>query len=290
MRAPGAGARTQSSRDSAAALTLPARAGFGQPAGDPFGAKIAAAPPAPSSVPSPPAALKPANPYKFGAVLVQDGVGVVFLAKGDRVYEVKQGEELDGGYRVESIGADQVVLLYVADGSKDVLALPLGAPQADTMAAAPAPAPAAAAASPAAASLGAGDDGPARLRWEGPSQVRAGASFQLALRLSSGQSLRASPMQLSFPPGVVEPVDVRAGKFFGGGSFSYRVNPDGAIFIGASGQGATPGADAELLVVTFRPIKPGATAEIGLTALSLQGPAGRALAHTQVSTFKTAIQ
>jgi hypothetical protein len=34
---------------------------------------------------------------------------------------------------------------------------------------------------------------------------------------------------------------VRAGKFFGEGSLSYRVNGDGSIFVGATGQGVAPG-------------------------------------------------
>jgi len=94
---------------------------------------------------------------------------------------------------------------------------------------------------------------PAQLRWEGPARVSAGKSFSVALRVSSGQQVRASPMQLSFKPELLEALGVRAGKFFGEGSFSYRINPDGSIFVGASTSGAAPGADAELLVVTFRP-------------------------------------
>jgi hypothetical protein len=120
--------------------------------------------------------------------------------------------------------------------------------------------------------------------------VRAGKSFSVALRVSSGQELHASPMLLSFEPGVLEPLSVRAGKFFGQGNFSYRVNPDGSIFVGASTSGAAPGADAELLVVTFRPIKAGATAEVNLSSVALQGEAGRAIAHDRISAFRTAIQ
>jgi hypothetical protein len=43
-------------------------------------------------------------------------------------------------------------------------------------------------------------------------------------------------------------------------------------------------------VVTFRPIKAGATAEVGLSSLALQGAAGRAIAYDQISAFRTAIQ
>ena len=97
-------------------------------------------------------------------------------------------------------------------------------------------------------------------------------------------------MQLRYAPELLEAVGVRAGKFFGQGSFSYRVNPEGSIFVGATGKGMAPGADAELVVVTFKPIKSGATAEVSLSSVALQGVAGRALAHNEVSVFRTEIQ
>jgi hypothetical protein len=120
--------------------------------------------------------------------------------------------------------------------------------------------------------------------------VQAGASFNVALRVDTKEPLRAAPMQLRFEPGVLEAVSVRPGKFFGQGSFSYRVSPDGAIFVGATSAAPAPGADAELVVVTLRPIKRGATAELSMSALSLQGSAGRTIAHDQPQAFRTAIQ
>ena len=132
------------------------------------------------------------------------------------------------------------------------------------------------------------DGKPAQLRWEGPARVQAGASFSVALRLSSQEPLRATPMQLRYPHGVLEPLEVRPGKFIGKGAFSYRVS-EGSIFVGALAPSTAPGADAELLVVTFRPLKQGATAELSMTALSLQGLAGRAIAHEQPAAFRAAI-
>jgi hypothetical protein len=88
---------------------------------------------------------------------------------------------------------------------------------------------------------------------------------------------------------VLEPVNVRPGKFFGEGSFSYRVNPSGSIFVGATSQPPAPAADAELVIVTFKPIKRGATAELSMSALSLQGVAGRTISYEQVSAFRAAI-
>jgi Cohesin domain len=298
-------ASSTQSRDASRLAALPERAAIGKQRGEIFGSTAWTPPPAkvPPVEDLPPVeVIAPPNPYKVAGTLVQEGAKRVYLVKGDRVYEAKQGDELDEGYRVESIASDHVVLLYVPLGKKEQLpiAATLGvdvvqsepAPAAVTSSATPAtPAPAPSAAASAGASASASDpSAPAQLRWEGPERVRAGASFTVALRVSSDQPLRATPMQLRYEPELLEALGVRAGKFFGQGNFSYRVNPDGSIFIGATGQGAAPGADAELVVVTFKPIKAGATAEVKLSSVALQGTAGRALAHNQVSAFRTAIQ
>ena len=279
---------------------LPERAPIGEQRGEIFGSKtwtppVSAAPAAaPAAAQAAPVA--PPNPYKVAGTLVQAGAKRVYLVKGDRVYEAKQGDDLDEGYRVQSIAADHVVLLYVPLGTKEQLPITttLGVDVALAPASpvhAPAVAPRPAAPAPASASAGPGDPAkPAELRWEGPEKVRAGASFTVALRVTSDEPLRATPMQLRYEPELLEALGVRAGKFFGQGAFSYRVNADGSIFVGATGQGMAPGADAELVVVTFRPIKSGATAEVKLSSVALQGAAGRALAHNQVSVFRTAIQ
>jgi hypothetical protein len=55
----------------------------------------------------------PAMPYRVaGQVIGESGMRVV-LAKADRVYEVREGDTLEDGYRVESIKPDAVTLLYL---------------------------------------------------------------------------------------------------------------------------------------------------------------------------------
>ena len=299
-------------REASALAALPKRAPIGAQRGELFGSRtwtppVVAKPEAP---PRPPEPVAPPNPYKVAGTLVQAGAKRVYLVKGDRVYEAKQGDDLDEGYRVDTIAADHVVLLYVPLGKKEELAIastlgadialastaPARAPAAPAVpASVPAVAPGSSAPIPpvpsASASAGSSDPArPAELRWDGPGKVQAGASFTVALHVSSDQPLRATPMQLRYEPALLEAVGVRAGKFFGQGNFSYRVNPDGSIFVGATGQGMAPGTDAELIVVTFKPIKRGATAEVKLSSVALQGAAGRALAHNQVGAFRTDIQ
>ncbi len=136
-----------------------------------------------------------------------------------------------------------------------------------------------------------GKTGPAQLRWEGPASARAGASFNVSLRVTSGEQIRAAPMQLRFDPAVLESVSVRPGRYFSAektGSFGYRVNPDGSIFVGVSNQTPTPASDAEMLVLTFKSIK-AAAAEISVASLNLQGAAGRAIAYNSLTPFRTTI-
>jgi len=126
---------------------------------------------------------------------------------------------------------------------------------------------------------------------EGPQRVKLGSRFDVALKVTSGQPVHASPMQLRFDPAYLEFVAAKPGKFFGGGNrnFSYRASPDGSIFVGASSQNPAPAADAELLILTFRSVKAAPAAELSVSSLNLQGPAGRPIAFDPLVVFKTAI-
>jgi hypothetical protein len=272
-------------------LTIPERSGLSRARGELFGA-----PPPPPQVaaPAPVAAapVAPPVPYRFVGKVRKGAEEEILISKGDVVFPVKTGDMLDGMYKVEAISAERIELVYVPLGTRDRIAINSvleveGEPA--PLAAAPAPRPASPAPEARPAQQPA-DGRPAQLRWEGPERVQAGASFNVALRVSTSEPLRAAPMQLRFAPDVLEAVNVRPGKFFGQGNFSYRVNPEGSIFVGATSVAAAPGADAELVIVTFKPIKRGATAELSMSALSLQGAAGRAIAHEQPGAFRTAIQ
>jgi hypothetical protein len=266
---------------------LPARDLIGRAPGELFPAQSPkpAAPPAAAKAvpPPPPAPVAPPIPYRVAGKVAHEGGTHVVLAKGDRVLLVHVGDTLEDGYRVESIGAQDVVLTYLPLNLRQhlpvtvVLDLDVGAVQApQSRAAVPAPA------SPPAAGATA-----ARLRLEGPAQIRAGDAFSVALKVSSQEAVRSAPLQLSFDAELLEAVDVRRGGFFADGSFSYRINPAGSIFIGASGKGAVP-ADAEFFVVTFKPVRAGAT-ELKLSSVLLQGAAGRAIAHDQPLSLRTSI-
>lgn len=118
---------------------LPQRAGIG--AGELFRAHIPPAPKAAAASAAPAAPVAPSNPYRFAGRVVQDGTARVFLSKGDRVHEVKAGEELEEGYRVESVSDQQVVLVYVPLGTKERVSIETSGLGADVPAAQQAPAP-----------------------------------------------------------------------------------------------------------------------------------------------------
>jgi hypothetical protein len=171
-------------------------------------------------------------------------------------------------------------------------ALGLDAPLAKTALAPPEPAqgqPAAQQEASAAAAQSGGEVRPARLRWEGPQRVRAGDTFDVVLRVTSERPVRASPLQLSFDAKLLEPVGVKPGDFFSKGSFNYRINPAGSIFVGALSPGAAA-SDAEFLVVTFRPIRAGATAELKISSMVLHGAQGGTIALDRPADFRAAIQ
>ena len=267
--------------NAAPALQVPAKRGLGKARGELFGAPPPPPQPVVAATPAPVVAVAPPLPYRF-AGRVRKGAEEEFLvSKGDLIIPVRAGDVLDGTYRVVAAKADGIELVYLPLNTSERIAVS-SVLDVDP----PPPALAAPARSPVAAS----DGKPAQLRWDGPKQVRAGAAFDVALRVSTQQPLRAAPLQLRYAPAVLEAVAVKAGAFVGEGSFAFRVSPDGAIFIGASAAVPAPGADAELVVVTFRPLKAGTTAEVSMSALSLQGAAGRSIAHEQPAVFRASIQ
>ena len=278
----------KSERGSSFLTALPQRDAIGKPQGELFGPRSWAPVAAPVAqrqvVQAPPKPTAPPFAYKIaGIVNSEDGTRVV-LSKGDRVYEVSVGQTLDEGFRLESISAHALKFVYVPLGeTQEMPVIGFGLDVSPVRVAAAAPA--SAAATPAAA--GGSTTAAAQLRFEGPQQVRTGTNFDVALKLTSPQPVRAMPMQLTYDPKLLQPVAVRAGDLFAGGNFSYRVNPSGSIFVGASGTGRAA-SNTDSLIVTFRPIASG-PAELKVSSLLLQGDKGGTIAHEPPAAFHAAI-
>jgi Cohesin domain len=242
-------------------------------------------------------------PYRYAGKLVQGGRQSVLLAKGDMVFPINEGETLDGAYRVESIGETQVTLMYLPLAREERIAVDSSLPVAasatrlDPAAAAGGGQAASAPAAPARegrSPVGAkppSESRPAQLLWEGPQQVKLGARFEVVLRVTSDQPLQASPMQLRFDPAYLEFVGAKPGNFLGSmdRNFSYRANPEGSIFVGASIQGPASASGAELVVLTFRTVKTAAAAELSIASLNLHGAGGQVVAFSQPAAFKISI-
>src|SRR5438128_3941896 len=274
---------------------IPARSVLGRIAADPFSAHSWMPRPNPAVVTAPPDPVTPPLPYRFAGQFHRESGIEVYVARGEEIFPVKEGDTLDGQYKVDSVSATEVSFVHIPSGTRQTLQFSAlkeqeltaqgGPPQAKTPASAPAfPPPSAVAklipvptpgASPSDNSIP-GKTAPAQLRWEGPASARAGASFNVSLRVTSGEQIRAAPMQLRFDPAGLESVSVRPGRYFRAektGSFGYRVNSDGSIFVGVSNQTPGSASDAEMLVLTFKSIKAAAAAEISVASLNPQGAA-----------------
>jgi cohesin domain-containing protein len=284
--APAAQRPAEAAGEGARFAALPQREPIGKDRGDIFSSRswapvVKPAKPGPVVV-APPSA--PPMPYRAAGIVTHGRDAHVVLAKGDAVFIVKEGESLEGGYQVEKIGADQVTLVYTPLGVRESLPLvvTLGADVPQRQMAAPAaPAREGAPQPPA-------DSRPAQMRWEGPLRVREGSDFEVALKVTSAHPVIASPLHLSYDAKLLLPVAVRRGAYFAAGTFSYRVSPQGSILVGATGEGGVA-ADAEFVVVTFKPIRSGATAELSLSSAVLRGDAGRAIVYDSPGAFRTTI-
>lgn len=69
---------------------------------------------APPPPPPPPPPTAPPLPYKLMGSFQDPGQKlVVYLSRGDKLYSVSAGDILDGTYKVESINAGQLEMLYL---------------------------------------------------------------------------------------------------------------------------------------------------------------------------------
>ena len=302
--APAAASAPDARVSSETPLEIPDRLALRRFRSDPFSTPSWAPPPAKAAAPTePPAPVAPPLPFRFAGQFQRDSGTEIYLGRGTEIFAVKEGDTLDGQYKVESVGPGEVAFVHLPSGTRQALQFSAlreegmtaqGAPA--RVARAPFSAPVSPGAQPAnSASALPGEAaparaGPAQLRWDGPASTRTGANFKLSLRVTSGEHIRAAPMQVRFDPAVLESISVKPGRYFGAekGAFGYRVNPDGSIFVGASNPAPAPVSDAEFLVLTFRPIK-AAPAEVSIASLNLQGAAGRAIAYSGVMPFKTTV-
>ncbi|HSD54080.1 MAG TPA: hypothetical protein VLC47_07930 [Burkholderiales bacterium] len=106
---------------------LAARKG-GAPAGDPFRAlswQTVAQEEARKNAPPPPPPPRPKAPplpFVYMGKLIEDGRVAVFLTQGDRNHIVRQGDTIDGTYRVDAVTEQSLSLTYLPLKQKQELA------------------------------------------------------------------------------------------------------------------------------------------------------------------------
>ena len=122
------------------------------------------------------------------------------------------------------------------------------------------------------------------LGWQGPSQVKAGDQFSLALRVQAQQAVMSLPLLVGFDPTLMQVVSVAEGDFLRQGgaqtNFTSRIDPQtGQIFIGAMRQGGGTDGAGTLMNLTFKALKatPQASIQI-LTATPDPQPQGGPIA------------
>lgn len=280
--------------------SLPLREPLREEVGDPFAPHSWQPPPPPP--PSPAAPLPPPLKYRYAGAMLVAGELQVFLAAGDRVVPVSAGQDLGDGYRVESISKNEIALRYLPLGS--VSTIQIRSTIAASEPAAPLDARESGARAPEAAMAGKGavtpnprpgaaEPPPAQLEWKGPPEATLGVEFIVTLRISSRQPIASMPLEVGFDPEDLELVAVRPGSVFPAAEsaryFSYTAGTPGAISVAATNPAAVPLSGAELLELTFRPLRNGVMTQVLISALNLQDPAGHKLTNDSVPTLRIAL-
>src|SRR5215472_5559780 len=121
--------------------TIPERSTLSRIARDPFSAHSWLPPAKPAT-----ATVAPPLPYRFAGQFYRDTGAEVYLAKGEEVFSAKEGDTLDGQYKVESVTASEVRFLHIPSGTSQIMQFsalrePAAAPPPPAAVAAAAPAP-----------------------------------------------------------------------------------------------------------------------------------------------------
>ena len=161
------------------------------------------------------------------------------------MFPVKAGDTLDGVYKVESVSAERIELVY----------LPLGTPNhivvssaLDAERAQPPRGRSRSRARGAGRGKRSGATSGARPASLGRAESRCrGRELQRHAAREHERAAARGAVQLRFAPDVLQPVNVRPGKF-SARELQLSRQPEGSIFVGASSPAAAAGNDAELVI------------------------------------------
>lgn len=63
----------------------------------------------------------PPLPFRFVGRVYEGATMRLFLSRGDKLYSVRQGDALDGGYRIESVSDTSITFLYRPTGTRQTM-------------------------------------------------------------------------------------------------------------------------------------------------------------------------
>src|SRR5216117_3933900 len=100
---------------------IPARSALGRIAADPFSAQSWLPRRKPAVVSAPPDPVTPPLPYRFAGQFHRESGIEVYVARGEEVFPVKEGDTLDGQYKIDSVSATEVSFIFLPSGARQTL-------------------------------------------------------------------------------------------------------------------------------------------------------------------------
>lgn len=130
----------------------------------------------------------------------------------------------------------------------------------------------------------------ATLRWNGPSEVRRGEVFELALQLASARGVTSASAVVQLDTSGIQFVEARAGGFFERGgaksTLNVRSDPSGLLQMNVTGDPAKGIAgQGDLLILRLRAVGSADTVRVVVSTLNAVGDGGATLPSTSPPPF-----
>src|SRR5437879_1442372 len=100
---------------------IPTRSTLGKFGADPFSTHSWLPRRKPAVVSEPPAAVVPPLPYRFAGQFLRESGIEVYVARGEEIFPVKEGDTLDGQYKVDLVSATEVSFVHIPSGTRQTL-------------------------------------------------------------------------------------------------------------------------------------------------------------------------
>jgi len=100
---------------------IPTRSTLGKFAADPFSTQSWLPRRKPAVVSEPPPAVAPPLPYRFAGQFYRESGVELYVARGEEIFPVKEGDTLDGQYKVDSVSATEVTFVHLPSGARQTL-------------------------------------------------------------------------------------------------------------------------------------------------------------------------